>query len=296
MTTNNSVAEPASIRGRELARRLRQAQQQANLDGRRLAAVIDKSPPVMSRILTGKIMPQAVDVAALLAACRVTGPHRDQILDLCDPRHDSDLLRLRADEQWGAYRAFVADTERLTDYQPLMIPWLAQTSDYTRAYVTHLPPGYDDPDAAHTAVRNAVTTVDGLRRVEFLLHESALRIPVGDPELMSEQAHHLLRLSVRPQISLRMITTDLAPQHPIPGGFTLLDFPDHPSVIYRDDPTAGLFLDGARDVATYRMVTGRLSAIALNEQQSHRLLTHIAASYSDASNPANPELAETLTV
>ena len=71
-----------TIRSRELGEGLRRAMEQAGLNGKQAAHLLDWSTSRLSRLLSGKRGGNEVDVSALLAVCRVTGRDRDRLLAL----------------------------------------------------------------------------------------------------------------------------------------------------------------------------------------------------------------------
>jgi hypothetical protein len=122
------------------------------------------------------------------------------------------------------------------------------------------------------------------RDVRLLLHEWALRNPVAATDVMSDQVHHLLRLAVRSNLSVRVIPLRNASEPSAVGGFALLDFPDHAAFVYREDSTAGLFLDDADEVEDHRQLRRVLYSAALDEDDSRNLLSRVATEYADAAD------------
>jgi hypothetical protein len=66
----------------------------------------------------------------------------------------------------------------------------------------------DDRVAARLA-RQSLFSRDPPARFTFYLHEFALRLPVGGPAVMVEQLHHLLRMSRRSYLTLRVVPAAL---------------------------------------------------------------------------------------
>jgi len=62
---------------------------------------------------------------------------------------------------------------------------------------------------------------------------------------MSDQLHHLLRMSVRPYLTLRVVPAALGAHAGIAGHFTLLEFAELKPVAYLDSQTSSLFLGRA---------------------------------------------------
>lgn len=91
---------------------------------------------------------------------------------------------------------------------------------------------------------------------------------------MAEQLRHLLRLSARGNLSLRVVPIDRAAGWH--GGFTLLEFGDRPPVCHREDHIEGVLSDRRADIAAYRSATQALIGAALGEGDSRALIEQIA--------------------
>jgi hypothetical protein len=93
---------------------------------------------------------------------------------------------------------------------------------------------------------------------------------------MAQQLHHLINLSRRRNISVRVIPADVGPHPGLVGQFVILDFRDDPAVVHIEDRATGLFLDDPAHVASYRLALKRLTDVALDEQDTVRLMSSIA--------------------
>jgi transcriptional regulator with XRE-family HTH domain len=281
--------EKVTIQGRELGRRLREAQLAARLDGTVLSRALGLSPTVVSRVMTGKLVPSLVEAAGLLALCKVSGAERDRILDLCHPRHDMGALRLSDGAQWEAFLHHADEAFRLIEYQPTVIPWLAQTKDYAEATLNAtttmavsatgvmLSPPRTRLDSDPVAARQRATLLPTrLEKTELVIHEWALRAPIGDQAVRRDQMRHLLRMSKSARVSLWVIPASYPPPVTALSGFTILDFADLPSVVYQEEPASGVFLDDPGQVTAYRRIVAQFDQIVLDKRRSRELLEQIA--------------------
>jgi hypothetical protein len=276
-----SVLE-SSVRGRELGRLLRWAQERAGLNGLQLAAKLKWTPTKLSRTLTGFRSPSDTEVATFLGVCGVTGEERDRALRLCHPHEDSSLY-LPRDEHWPVYLADARDAVHLVDVQPLVVPWMLQITEYTHALFSE---GLMAPEEREEriAARRAAVSLLAIPRVDVLIYEGALRTRVHDDVVTSEQLHHLLRMSVRSSVSVRVVPQGHGVAVGHHGPFTLLGFADCPSVLCREDHYGGALLDEHAVVDMYRSVVEYLNTVALDEQQSRELIGYIATELSPDSN------------
>jgi hypothetical protein len=75
-----------TVRSRELGQTLQRAMEDSGHNGSEMASLLGWSPSKMSRLLSGKRLASLVDIAAMLAMCRVVGRRRDEILELARTR------------------------------------------------------------------------------------------------------------------------------------------------------------------------------------------------------------------
>jgi hypothetical protein len=269
-----------SIRARELGRHLRWAEEQSGMNGKTLAYHLGWSETRLSRTLSGRASTRALDVSAFLGVCGVTGVKREMILRLSQPYVDDDLLRLPSDECWDSYLAHAGEAATVFEYQPSMIPWAAQAPDYTRAVLSAVSTAAQEPFERNLVARRGAVSLLQRPRVCLVLDESALHCALGTAEVMSDQLHHLLRLSVRKTLSIRVLPGGVGSPL-LAGGFALLAFSDYDTFVYREEPTAGVFIAAADDVHVYRNVLRGLDSVALDEDHTRDLISKIAAEFSD---------------
>lgn len=253
---------PGSIRSRELGRRLLQAQRAAMFTGSGLAVKMGWTPSTLSRTMAGHRPPHETEVAALSGLCDVPCSERDRLQGLSRP-HEDFSLHLPLDEAWSTYVSHASDAVRLSEFNAMIVPWPVQTAQYTTALLG-------------VGARREAAALLRVPGVELLLHEWALHNPVGDEPTMSEQLHHLLRISVRPDLSLRVVPAGEGPQFARCGAFSLLEYADYPAVLYREDLVEGVLSDDQPIVDPYRSMIRALTAAALDQQQSRDLITSIA--------------------
>ncbi|WP_281251726.1 DUF5753 domain-containing protein [Haloechinothrix alba] len=160
-----------------------------------------------------------------------------------------------------------------------MVPGLLQTGAYARAVISRIAnvPGSEVEDRVAARLgHQALFSRTRPARFTFFVHESALRLPVGGPAVMSEQLHHLLRMSVRPYIALRVVPLDLGAHAGMAGSFKLLEFAEFEPVAYVDSETTSLFLEEPEEIAAYRNVLRALAGTALGEEQSREVIATLA--------------------
>jgi transcriptional regulator with XRE-family HTH domain len=266
-----------TIRGRELGKRLRTAMYAAGLTGKLVAEQLGWAQSTVSRLLAGKHFGKEADIAALLAVCGVTGQERHQLLQLAKDAH---LPGARMPKRLGTYTEHATEALRVTEYQSAVIPEILQTADYARAQL--VASGRPSLAAVGRAValrldRAALLNDDeGPPHFEFYLYEWLLRTPVGSRETMSDQLHHLLCMSVRPRVTLRIVPIAAGALAAQSGPFGLLEFEHYGPAVHRPDEDADVYLEEPEEILTYRDILTRLGTVALDAHRSRAAIAEVA--------------------
>jgi hypothetical protein len=159
------------------------------------------------------------------------------------------------------------------------VPGLLQTPDYARALISRVITVPTDEVEERVAARLARQELFGRgtgARFGFFLHETALRLPVGGAAVLSDQLHHLLRMSVRPPITVRVVPAAVGAHAAVNGSFRLMEFPEFHPVVYLESDTTALFLEKREQVTAYRRILGALAEVALDEGHSRDLIATVA--------------------
>lgn len=276
-----TTTRTSSMRHRELGRRLREAQEKVGLRGLDIAERLGWTQSTVSRTVNGYRTISEADAAVFLAACDVTGQERERLAQMAEPADDPHYLRLAMDDQWCAYLGHANEAVRLTEWQPAILPWLLQIPAYAQA-VLEGEMRSETELADEIVTRHQAVTLTRLPNVEILIHEWVLRTPVANSLVMSEQLHYLLRLSVEPSLSVRVVPIGRGAGLVHHGAFSLLEFADTQPIVYGEGLVEGTFIDDKRHVSTYRKYLGILRRAALNEWQSRELIAELADGYSSS--------------
>jgi hypothetical protein len=267
-----------TVRARRLGRELWRAVEKTGRNSTEMSALLAWSPSKLSRLLSGKRVVSQVDIATLLALCGVVGRRRDEVLQLA-----KDVYAPTWWQDYGTHLPIhlstLTDNEEIataiTIYDNTLVPDLLRTSAYTRAVLRalpNIPDGEVDERVAETLRRQQILERKHPPTLQVFLDEYVLTRTGGGDEVMSDQAHYLLRMSVRPDIQLRVV--------PEPAGirdgepFALLEFAALPPVAYLEQPSSAAFLEGEETIESYERVVADLDRRALSEVDSRvRLAT-----------------------
>ncbi|MDV6014709.1 helix-turn-helix transcriptional regulator [Haloechinothrix sp. LS1_15] len=277
-----------TVRSRELGEGLRLVMQRAGFTGSEMARQLDWSQSKISRLLSGKRGGSGYDVSAFLAVCGVKGAERDRLMSLTVERDRKGWLQQHGPMLPKQVRTLIdheTNAVSIGHFQSTLVPGLLQTGDYARAVIEGSGAVPDNEVEDRVSARLARQSLLSRRyppHCTFFLHEFVLRLPAGGPVVMSEQLHHLLRMSVRPKISLRVVPTSVGAHAGTAGPFTLLDVADFKPIVYLDSQTSCLFLESPVEIDAYRDILARLESTALGEGESRELIATAATElYSD---------------
>jgi Domain of unknown function (DUF5753) len=223
-----------------------------------------------------------VEVSAILAVCGVTGEERERLLKLCKDQHTRSWFQQFGSRLPKQVRTLIDHENRattITEFEALMMPGLLQTDAYARALISryaNVPDVEVEERVAARAARRTIFSRATRPTCRFFIHEFVLQLAAGSREVMSEQLHNLLLMSVRPYIRIQVVPASVGVHAGMAGAFTLLEAPEYQSVVYLEGETTGLFLEKRDEIAAYRNVLAELSAAALDEGESKELIATVA--------------------
>ena len=220
-----------------------------------------------------------VELAQLLGLLRTPPDEFAHLMALHRETHIMDWLQPAGSGTTDRVRT-LREHERIASeiagWSMNVVHGLVQVPDYTWHLALAKP--LSEPDA-RAVVENRVVrqtaVLDGQRTVAIYMHEQALRLPVGDSGVMAEQLHHLLRISVRPYVTIRLIPTAFGPHAGLAGDFDRLRFKKIPAIVYVESEGANVFLEDQTSVDRYDTVLESLDRAALDEVQTRKLITEI---------------------
>ena len=271
-----------TVRSRELGEGLRAVLERAGLTGKDVARKLDWSPSDVSRLLTGKRGIRETDVATFLGMCSVKKPEHDRLMALCREANKPGWHQQHGSRLPKQLRTYLDHEDKavaISDYQAMLLPGSLQTGDYTRAVLNraaNVPADEVDERVAARLARAGIFSRQQPARFVYFVHEFVLRLPVGGTVVMSDQLHHLLRMSVRPYICVRVVPAAHGAHAGVSGSFTLMEFAAIKPVVYVESLTSTLFLEEPAEIAAYRRVVASLAETAHDEEQSRAVIRNVA--------------------
>jgi transcriptional regulator with XRE-family HTH domain len=277
-----------TVRGRMLGAELRQCRLNAGYTGPEVDAILGIAPDKLSRIESGKRRVLPEDVASLLALYRVKGKRRADLLDLARSSTEPNWLQSLGGmtQELKSLVQQESDAESIRNYEPILIPGLLQTPEYTRAVIS----SFIDFTAEQVEqrvearrLRQRLLNSDSRPGIYVIIEETALRRPIGNAEVMAGQLRWLNHLARRPDIRMRILPLSLGAHSGVNGPFVIMDYPDGTPIVHLENETYSHSVDESKPVAKYVGIFKQLAGIALDDGKSADLVAELAAKYAERS-------------
>ncbi|MFI9236242.1 helix-turn-helix domain-containing protein [Streptomyces sp. NPDC053079] len=236
------------------------------MSGDDVAALLDADRSRVSHIEAGRVDVPRNGLYKLLRAYGCEGPLFDALMAMAHDRGKGwwdgfkDVLERRALD--------LAELEsRATSIQvhePAVIPGMLQTEDYARAVISTIEVDHQHLDRWVEFRLERQRVLAGLQAYHAVIHESALRMRVGDAQTMRRQLQRLIEVARMPQVTLQIFPFEKGPYSPHSRSFVLFGGPTRElHTLYREHPTNADFIgDGIRIAQCVRMFE-RLTSLAL---------------------------------
>ncbi|MFV2086583.1 DUF5753 domain-containing protein [Micromonospora sp. LOL_021] len=175
----------------------------------------------------------------------------------------------------STYIAFEAEASGLRTWSWGTFNGLLQTEDYARATFTGEPAGRDrtphdiDKHVEARLARQHRLTEDALKQWA-ILDESLLHRPIGGPKIFKAQLDRLL--TPPSSVTIQVLKQQAVWHAGLNGAFTIMDFPEHPSVVFVETLTGDLDVEGESDVRRYSLAFDYLRATAAGVEESRELI------------------------
>ncbi|WP_329791928.1 DUF5753 domain-containing protein [Lentzea sp. DG1S-22] len=272
---------------------------EAGFTGRGLAEVLDWQEAKLSDLVNGKGGTDKIELALLLGALRAAPAVRKHLQTLFPDVQVKGWWQQYGSRQPVEQRTLVsqlAAAEKLVSWHPHAVPDALRTTEYRRAVIaaSATVPAAEVEDRLQAELIMQRAVFRGGLHSTFFIHEAALRLPVGSEEVQAEQIQHLLRMSVRPSVSVRIFPERAGAHAGMFGPFLYLDFTKFEPLVCLMAETSTLFVEETTGVKAYRQVIGALDRAALGVDDSHNFLLRLGGDLSaEPDHPSSmPEVPE----
>lgn len=258
-----------SERQRRLGLELKQLREQAGLSAGEAAARIGMSRGQLSHIELGRT---SILTERLRALCHAYGcadePFVDELVAMSEATGKG---------WWTAYKHSrgpsalnLAELESgamaLRTHEPLVIPGLFQTAAYARAIFTSPRPGFENIEdgVRFRLERQRILTRPNPPTVHAIIHEAALHMRFGGPDVVREQLTRILELARLPHVTIQVYPFTAEPYPAITNNFIHI-VPRNPrlATVMSDWPLGSAYLTTAHELAEYTALFDQLSGSAL---------------------------------
>ncbi|KOV87668.1 DNA-binding protein [Streptomyces sp. NRRL WC-3723] len=276
-----------TLRQRRLGAELRRLRERAGLTVTQAAAHLGVNQGRVSMIETGRSPVSADRVRALASSYDCSDAALVDALAAMTGR--------RAHGWWEEYRehlpAALVDLAELEHYATglrvalaLHIPALLQTTDHARALFQAVVPSMRQYEIEHRLThrikRQGILHREQPPRYAAIIHESALRMRFGGPDVRRGQLQHLLDMSELPHVTVRVILFDTESYPSTGQSFDYVEgqVPQLDTVQLDTHHGGCGFLDGEAQLSKYRAVLDHMESCALGPAESRDFIQNLVRS------------------
>lgn len=226
--------------------------------------------------------PEMSDIRDLLRIYQVSEPEAQELAELA--------VRARGRSWWREYSdvfgddeypGFEADAVRICVYMPLILPGLLQTSEYTEV---HMRVGIQPAEWRTRALVARTRRQEILERpggtapeLVAVITEAALMYRWGTRSERRAQVAHLVEMSRRPNIELRLLSFANGPHPGMNSLISIFDFPgDEPSMVYLESDTAVQAINDPPAVAAHQALFAQIQQAAMDPPATTAHLKQLA--------------------
>lgn len=272
----------SSVAGRAFGDAIRSVIQRTGMTQRHLAELLDWEEAKVSDLVKGKGGVTEVELAQLLGLCRVEAAETRRLLSLFNESREKGYLQFVEDSASMPMRTLMEQERHATkivSWSLILIPGLLQIATYVRAVSDSAMPRREQHD--HEEMIRVKLERQAIfhrsREFVFYIHENALRLPVCAPEVMKEQLLHILAMTMRPYITVRVVPIAVGAHAGVEGSFVRLSFEKFEPVIFLENARTSLFLEDKGSLAYCGEVLKGIDQVALDVDQSRELIASLVS-------------------
>lgn len=274
----------------QLGIELRRLREEAGYTAVEACEPLKAQGPKLSKIENGKQGATPEEVAILCEFYRTSPEERQYLVGLAEQRPRRRRRRTgKRDAVPDWFRRFIAlewDATEIKSYHIDMVPGLLQTEDYARSMIRAWEPEADER-LIDKQVETRIKRHELLRRtgrpslrLDVVLGEGALRHVLGSRQIMRAQLRHLVKMSKRPNITIRVLPFDVPDRISVASAFDLFRLAEQNiSTVYLEDLFGATYLKEPEEYTQYGSVYGRLRDAALAPEASREFIDKMTREY-----------------
>ncbi|EWC64514.1 hypothetical protein UO65_0121 [Actinokineospora spheciospongiae] len=245
-----------TLRGLILARTLDAARIRRGFTTRALATAMAMSPAMLNRTMTGRRVPDRLEIGGLCALLDIPTDHRHTLYRLVMNADLTDwvLYPDDADNPIGDVEKIAAE---ITHYEPALIPLPLRTDNYHQAITDFTE---ESPDTESKAARLSLPIS------RFLIHPQALQHPGLPREVIHEQLLHLRGYLNK----IRLLPATTSP-HP---GFRCLEVENFHPIIHIRNHNIDILLEKTATTTAHTAFLQHAETFSLTTKATYDALRH----------------------
>lgn len=230
----------------QLRVKLRLYRERSGLSQREVAQGLGWSASKVHRIEAGTSPITEADLRSLLARYSSAAENEvAQLLLLARSARQNRAVPLRepGPPSVRRYLDYEAAAGQIWNFEPMFVPGLLQTPEYTRALLSHVGLRRAEEDAIDRALSTRRYRQEILHRtppvqLHVLIDESAIERQIGGARVMANQLEHLWAMSERTNIFLGIVPLALGAYSAMRSPFVVMQFtePTQPELLFLEDP------------------------------------------------------------
>lgn len=283
MLTMTRKAVPG-VRRRRLGTELRRLREQAGLTATEGARLLGISQAQLSNIEASRfgVSPERLHAMARNYRCSET-TYIDGLIDLARDQKNGWWETFR--EVLPASLLDLAELEchatGLQSANTAHIPGLLQTTDHAREIFRQVVPEFSRTEiehrVSHRLQRQSILDLPSPPPYQAVIHEAALRVPVGGSTVARHQLDHLLEQSEREHIIIQVLPFSIG-AYPGSGQTILYAHGSTPRLdtVSLDQSHGPALVDAEAELDAYRSLLARMATVALPPADSRNFISSIA--------------------
>ncbi|MET7605414.1 helix-turn-helix transcriptional regulator [Streptomyces avermitilis] len=265
-----------------LGRRLLDLRERAGLKREEAARILRVAPATVRRMEMAEVSLKIPYLQLLLKSYGVGDDEAEAFVLLAEEANKPGWWQRFHDILPGWFSMHVSlegAAALIRSYEPHFVPGLMQTEEYARVVLKSGAIGQTRPEDVDRYValrmqRQELLTRENAPRIWAVMDETALRRPVGGPEVMRAQIDKLLEVTKLAHVTLQVIPFSSGPHPGTYGPFVLFRFamPELPDMVYSEYLTGAVYLDARAEVATHLEVMDRMATQAATAHRTKEIL------------------------
>jgi hypothetical protein len=208
---------------------------------------------------------------------KVKGRDRGQLLHLVDRQDEPGRWILDAPAAPTPLMRLEADATSFVSVETLLIPGLLQTAEYACALMKTegSSPEQVESRVERRLLRQRVLDKAKPPMFDIILDEAVLHRPLGGHAVMARQLRALLEAADRPNVRLRVVSSEVSPDVGFHQSVYMLGFARGETVVHLENKGSVLYVEDKQNIENLQRYVARLGTAALDPAKSVDLVAKV---------------------